>query len=269
MYTRLSLRPAVIAAAFVTAALAVTGCSSTKPAADANGSEVRLVKSGQLTTCTHLPYEPFQFKKGQEIVGFDVDIVDLVAKELKVGQEIIDTPFEGIQSGEDLNAGKCDLAAAGMTITDVRKQNLDFASPYFDATQALITKKGAGHASLADLDGKKLGVQASTTGEEYAKKEAKGAELIQFEDLALLLTAVQTGQVAAGIGDNGVLYDFAKQNADLEVVTEFDTGEQYGIGVRKGNTALREKIDAVVKEARGDGRYDAIYAKWFGTAPQS
>lgn len=91
--------------------LAATACTSTKSSGD--GSEISLVKSDKLTTCTHLPYEPFQVKKGGEVVGFDVDVVDLVAKKLDVKQEIVDTPFEGIQTGEDLNAGKCDVAAAG------------------------------------------------------------------------------------------------------------------------------------------------------------
>ncbi|HEX2299346.1 MAG TPA: transporter substrate-binding domain-containing protein, partial [Pseudonocardiaceae bacterium] len=113
---------------------ATTACTSTKTTTG-DGSEIALVQPGKLTTCTHLPYSPFQFKKGNEIVGFDVDLVDAVAKELDVEQRIIDTPFEGIQSGQALNAGKCDVAAAGMTITETREKNLDFSDPYFEATQ--------------------------------------------------------------------------------------------------------------------------------------
>lgn len=246
--------------------LTVTACSSTESTGD--GSEIKLVKDGKLTTCTHLPYAPFQIKESGKVVGFDVDVVDLVAKELDVKQEIVDTPFEGIQTGEDLNASKCDVAAAGMTITDVRDENLDFSSPYFEATQALIVKKGKDYKALGDLKGKKLGVQQSTTGAEYAKKQGDGVELVQFEDLALLLTAVKTGQVDAGINDNGVLYDYAKDNPDTDVTAEFDTGEQYGIGVRTGNDALRKKINSVLKKAKSDGSYDKIYKKWFGKAPE-
>lgn len=257
--------PALAAASAVL--LTATACTSTENNGG-DGSEISLVKSGKLTTCTHLPYEPFQVKKGGKIVGFDVDIVDLVAKDLDAEQEIVDTPFEGIQTGEDLNANKCDVAAAGMTITDVRDENLDFSKPYFEATQALITKKGKGYKTLADLKGKKLGVQQSTTGAEYAKEKGKGVERVQFEDLALLLTAVKTGQVDAGINDNGVLYDYVKGNPDTEVTAEFDTGEQYGLGVRTGNDALRKKINSVLAKAKSDGRYDKIYKKWFGKAPE-
>lgn len=248
--------------------LALSACGGGGEAATTE-SGVELVQEGKLVTCTHLPYEPFQFQQGDEIVGFDVDVVDAIAEDLGVEQEIVDTPFETIQSGEDLNAGKCDLAAAGMTITDVREENLDFSDPYFEATQALLTTKGSGYASLEDLAGKKLGVQSGTTGSDYATENATDAELVTFEDLGLLLTAVQSGQVDAGINDNGVLYDFANQNDDVEVTAEFDTGEQYGIGVRTENTALLEQVNATLERIRDDGTYDAIYEEWFGTAPSS
>jgi polar amino acid transport system substrate-binding protein len=254
-------------AASLAGVLALSACGGDEVATTESG--VELVQEGTLVTCTHLPYEPFQFQQGDEIVGFDVDIVDAIAEDLDVEQEIVDTPFETIQSGEDLNAGKCDLAAAGMTITDVREENLDFSDPYFEATQALLTTTGSGIESLEDLEGGTLGVQAGTTGSDYATENATDAELVTFEDLGLLLTAVQSGQVDAGINDNGVLYDFANQNDDVEVTAEFDTGEQYGIGVRTENAALLEQVNESLERIRDDGTYDAIYEEWFGDAPTS
>jgi polar amino acid transport system substrate-binding protein len=248
--------------------VALAGCTSTKPSASDDGSKLQLVKSGKITTCTHLPYEPFQVRKNNAIVGFDVDLVDLVAKDLKVTQDIVDTPFEGIQSGEDLNTRKCDLAAAGMTITPVRAKNLDFTDPYFDATQALVAKKGTSYTTLAALKGKKLGVQQGTTGETYAQKNAKGVTTVQFEDVGLLLTAVKTGQVEAAINDNGVLFEYVRKNPDTEVTAEFNTGEEYGFGVRTGNDALRLEINKVLKKAKADGSYDRVYKKWFPAAPK-
>lgn len=254
-------------------ALAAAGCGDddpgTAPAGNENQSGVQLVRDGKLTNCTGLPYEPFEFEQGGKVVGFDIDLVDLVAKELGVEQEVVDTPFDGIQSGADLDSGKCDLAAAGMTITDTRKQNFDFSDPYFDATQALVVKKGSGISDLAQLSGKKLAVQNGTTGQEYAQKNAADAELVIFEDLGLLLNAVETGAVDAGINDNGVLYDWVQDKSDFEVSKEFDTGEQYGIGVRKGNDALLKKVNEVLGEAKSSGEYDRIYEKWFGKKPGS
>lgn len=262
----------VLTSALAAAALSVglAGCAQDTETTTTD-SGVELIEEGTLTTCTHLPYKPFQFTEGDEVVGFDVDLIDLVAEEIGVEQEIFDTPFEGIQSGQSLNTGKCDVAAAGMTITDERARVIDFSDPYFDASQALLVKKDSGLESLDDLSGKKLGVQDGTTGKIYAEENAgDDVELVPFEDLALLSAAVKTGQVDAGINDNGVLYDYVQQNPDMAVTTEFDTGEQYGFAVQKdSNDELLETINQVLEDAREDGRYDEIYEKWFGESPSS
>jgi polar amino acid transport system substrate-binding protein len=239
---------------------------------EAPAEDVGLVNEGQLTTCTHLPYKPFQFEQEGKIVGFDVDIVDLVAKELGVRQEIVDTPFEGIQSGEDLNARKCDIAAAAMTITPERAEKIAFSDPYFDANQALLVKKDSGIKTLDDLKGKTLGVQSGTTGKMYAEEnaESKGVKLKDYEDLALELSSVKSGQVDAGINDIPVLLDYAKDNPELEVTEQFETGEQYGFGMKKGTSdKLATVVNRVLSEARQDGTYDRLYEKWFGVKPDS
>jgi polar amino acid transport system substrate-binding protein len=258
--------------AVVVVSLLLAGCGGgeeTTTTPEAGG--VDLIKSGKLVTCTHLPYEPFQFEQGGKVVGFDVDMVDLVAKRLGVTQEIFDTPFEGIQSGEALNARQCDLAAAAMTITDERKQKILFSEPYFDADQALLVKKGSGITSFDQLKGKLLGVQTATTGKMYAEENAvpKGVKLKDYEDLALELKAVQTGAVAGAINDIPVLLDFAKKNADVEVAATFETGEQYGFGMKMGNQALATVVNEVIGQAKQDGTYNQTYRKWFGVEPKS
>jgi len=254
-----------VLAALPALALVLAGCGDSDSSGSGGGPE--LVNDGQLTNCTGLPYKPFEYEEDGKVIGFDIDLVDLVAKELKVKQEVIDTPFDGIQSGADFNSGKCDISSAGMTITDKRKQNIDFSDPYFDATQALVAKKGSGIKDITGLSGKKLGVQNSTTGYDYANENAKGAEIINFEDLGLMLNAVESGQVDAAINDNGVLYDWVKDKTDFEVVKEFDTGEQYGMGIRKGNKALMDVVNKVLADVKSSGDYDKIYEKWFGTKP--
>jgi polar amino acid transport system substrate-binding protein len=256
-------------AAVAALALTLGGCASGGDKSE-TADGVKIVKKGTLTVCTHLPYKPFQYNQGGTVVGFDVDLMDLVAKKLDLKQKIFDTPFEGIESGQSLNTGKCDAAAAGMTITEDRQKVLDFSDPYFDATQALLVKKGAPIKSLDDLAGKTVGVQLGTTGADYVRKNApKTAKIKEFEDLALLTTAVKTGQTDAGVNDNGVLLDYAKSNPDTEVSTEFDTGEHYGIGVAKGkNDKLLKTINDVLAESKKDGTYDKIYKKYFGEAPK-
>ncbi|NIJ15017.1 polar amino acid transport system substrate-binding protein [Saccharomonospora amisosensis] len=272
MARRLSLRALALLPAFALAVTAAGCAEEVNPGQDTEaGGEISLINEGKLTTCTHLPYPPFQFTESGKTVGFDVDLVDLVAKDLGVEQEIFDTSFEGIESGASFDTGQCDVAAAAMTITDTRQKVMDFSDGYFDANQALLVKKGSGVTGLEQLKGKVLGVQLGTTGEKYAEdnKDKFGYDIRQYEDLALLQTAVKTGQIDAGINDNSVLYYFVKDNPDTEVTTEFETGEEYGIAVRKGDRALLSKVNEVLAAAKQDGRYDSIYEKWFGTKPQS
>ena len=258
--------PVALGVAALAVVLAGCGGGGEEAAAPAPGG-VELVSPGQLTACTHLPYEPFQFQQGAEIVGFDVEMIDLVAARLGVEQQIIDMPFDGIQSGAAFDSGQCDVGAAAMTITEARRQNIDFSDPYFEATQALLVQEASGISDPAGLAGRKVGVQNSTTGQEYAQNNISGAEIVVFEDLGLLTTAVQTGTVDAAIADNGPLLDFAKKNPGLAVTAEFHTDEQYGFGVRKGNTALLQAVNESIAAARADGTYDRIYEKWFGQAP--
>jgi polar amino acid transport system substrate-binding protein len=279
--SRIALRPLAVVAAV--AALGLAACSGSSGGSSGSGgagggaatggaaSGVTLISAGKLTTCTHLPYAPFQSNDDTgKTVGFDVDMIDLVAKKLGVEQTIVDTPFEGIKSGQDLSTGKCDIAAAGMTITDERKKAILFSLPYFDATQALLVKKDSTVATLADLKGKKLGAQAATTGLDYAKsKQAEnGYEIVEFQDLATETQALTTGQVDAAINDLPVWTEAIKENKGAtKVATQFDTGEQYGFGMKLGNDALKKVVDDVITASKTDGTYATLYTKWIGQAP--
>lgn len=257
--------PATLSVAALTAVLAACGGGGDS-AAPATEGGVELVNAGQLTWCTSLPYEPFEFQPGDEVVGFDVDLMALIGERLGATPTVVATAFEGIQSGTDLTVGTCDIAAAAMTITPTREENFDFSEPYFDASQALLVRADSGITTVEQLAGRNVGVQNGTTGQSYAQENVPGANLVVFEDLGLLNTAIQTGQVDAVISDNGPSLRFATQNPEFTVATEFDTGEQYGMGVRTGNTALLDVVNDVLATSRTDGTYDAAYEKWFGSA---
>ena len=282
MNSRFAFRPFVVVAA--AAALGLAACSSGSSGGSTGGAGggsgatsgagatgVSLISSGKLTVCTHLPYAPFQSNDDTgKTVGFDVDMMDLVAKKIGVEQAVVDTPFEGIKSGQDLSTGKCDIAAAGMTITDERKKAILFSLPYFDATQALLVKKDSTVATLADLKGKKLGAQAATTGLDYAKsKQAEnGYEIVEFQDLATETQALSTGQIEGAINDLPVWTEAIKEDKGAtKVATQFDTGEQYGFGMKLGNDALKKVVDEAITTAKSDGTYAALYTKWIGQAP--
>ncbi|MFV8186629.1 MULTISPECIES: transporter substrate-binding domain-containing protein [unclassified Streptomyces] len=270
MKTPSGRRTRILAAITATAGLVlVAACTSSDNGGSGSKTAaggVELVKAGQLTTCTHLPYPPFQSEINGKVQGFDVSMIDLVAKNLGVKQQILDTPFENFKTGAFLNSGECDLAAAGMTITAERKKNVDFSDPYFDATQALMVGKNSGITSLADAKAKKvkLGAQAQTTGEDYAKKQ--GFDPVSFESSDAVLNGLRTGQVKAVVIDYPVVQGWLKDkaNAAYKVAGQINTGEQYGFTVKKGNTKLLAAINKAIKDAKADGTYKKLYEKWIG-----
>ncbi|MFJ6668905.1 basic amino acid ABC transporter substrate-binding protein [Streptomyces sp. NPDC091383] len=268
MKTPLGRRTRLLAATTATAGLVlvVAGCSSGGSGSGQTvAGGVHLARAGQLTTCTHLPYPPFQSVVHGKVQGFDVSLIDLVAKDLGVKQQIVDTPFENFKTGAFLNSGQCDLAAAGMTITPERAKNVDFSDPYFEATQAVLVAKDSGITSLDGAKGKKLGAQAQTTGEDFAKK--KGLDPVSFASSDAVLNGLRTGQVQAVIIDYPVVQGWLKDKATADkfkVVGNLKTGEQYGFTVKKGNKPLLNAINKALKDAKADGTYKKIYEKWIG-----
>jgi polar amino acid transport system substrate-binding protein len=264
MVTPMKTRALATGISVVALSLLAAGCAK-EDTSTTTDSGIELVKEGTLTICTHLPYEPFEFTEGGEVVGFDPDVLKIAADAEGLKTEVLDVAWETITTGEALNTEQCDVGAGAMTITDERAAVMDFTDPYFTATQALMTKTGSGITSLEDLAGKKIAVQDGTTGADYVRENApKNAEIISYEDSSLMQQAVKTGKTDAGVNDNGLLNYFVSQNDDVEVVTEFQTGEEYGFSVKKdGNDDLLKAInDGIASDA-----YDTVYEKWFGTAP--
>lgn len=274
--TRINRRfAAAVVAALVPLALA--GCAKDESAPAGSGAAsggtgsgsaaaVKLIRDGTLLVCTHSGFKPFEFPEGGKIVGYDIDIADLVAKKLSAKTEVVDIDFAQITSGAAFAAKKCDMAAAGMTINDKRKAALGVSDPYFTSKQALLVKKDSPIKDLAAMKGKTLGVQTDTTGKEYAEKNAaaNGFQMKIFEDAVSLSNAVKAGTVDGSLNDSGVMLNFAKDNPDTAVVQQIDTQEQYGLATGKDNTALLQLMNQVLKDAKADGSLDKIDKKWLG-----
>jgi ABC-type amino acid transport substrate-binding protein len=157
------------------------------------------------------------------------------------------------------------FAAAASALALVVSGCANYAQPSASASSSASAP--AAITDLSGLKGKTLAVQTDTTGQKYAEdhKAEFGYNIKVFDDLPGAVNAVLAGTADATINDNGVLYDFAKQNPTTKVVKEFNTGEEYGFNVAKSNTGLLDAIDAALIEAKKDGTYKAIYQKWFGT----
>ena len=220
---------------------------------------------------TDAAYAPFesQNEKG-EIVGFDIDVVKAVAVKAGIEVKFVNTPWEGIFN--TLTQGDRDLLVSAITITDERKQTMDFSAPYFDAKQLIAVKENSKIKTLADLKKLKVGVQTGTTGDEVVTKliGKNSANIKRFESTPLALKELEAGGVDAVVADNGVVIHYVANNTGAKFRTVDDTSftpEQYGIAVKKGNAELLDKINTALAAIKADGSYDKIYASYFGAAP--
>ncbi|GAA1821843.1 ABC transporter substrate-binding protein [Nesterenkonia flava] len=250
-----------IAAAGV-AGLALTACGSDDESADESG--LSLVSAGTLQVCSDLPYAPFEYidEDGNE-VGFDIDIAQAIADDLDLELEIVQTGFEGIQSGVALNANQCDLAISGMTITEERAGNMLFSDPYLDDNLAVLTREDTGITTLEDLEGfdGTVGAQADTTGSVEAQE--RGLELREYTDSGLLLQGLESGQIEAAFGNISILAYQAAQSDDLFFVDEIETGEQLGIAAELENQELIDEVNRVLAELEESGELDELEQLWF------
>jgi polar amino acid transport system substrate-binding protein len=266
-------RNLILGIAFAASAtLALAGCAGggSDAGSDApvsGGDEYGLVEAGSLTICSDIPYAPFEFEGGDNgtgYTGFDIDLLDAVAKKLDLKLAVQDVGFDALQSGTTLASGTCDIGASAMTITDERKANLDFSDSYYESLQSLLVPADSDIKSIKDLDGKIVGVQQGTTGEAYATENATGAELLQLPSDGELWPAIQAGTIDAILQDQPVNIEHEKADPTYTIVEEYDTGESYGFAFAKGErTALLEAVNAALKELRDSGEYDTIYDTYF------
>lgn len=220
---------------------------------------------------TDAAYAPFesQNEKG-EIVGMTIDMLSAVASKAGVEIKFVNTPWEGIFNS--LQQGDRDILASSITITDERKQTMDFTNPYFDAYQLIAVKANSKVSKFDDLKKLKVGVQTGTTGDEVVTKQQgkNSTNIKRFESTPLALKELEAGGVDAVVADNGVVINYVTNNPGAKFKTVSDKAfapEQYGFAVKKGNAELLEKLNKGLADIKADGSYDKIYAKYFGAAP--
>ncbi|WHX44731.1 transporter substrate-binding domain-containing protein [Bacillus pumilus] len=209
-------------------------------------------------------YPPFEFEKGGNYEGIDVDLINAIAKDqdFKVKLEAMD--FSGIIPA--MQAGQLDVGMGGMSITDERKKKVDFSDPYFDAGLTVVVKKDSSIKLIDDLKGKKLAVKNGTTGAKFASDNADkyGYEVVQFNDSPSMFQEVSNGNADALIEDYPVItYAIAQQDLKLKTVGDRLNGDQYGISVMKGkNQDLLKKINKGLENLKKNGEYDKIIDKY-------
>ena len=262
---RLRAWPVVGILVLLAAVLVASGCGDDDSGSPSSG-DLGLIQEGELRVGSDIPYAPFEFGRDPDYQGFDVDIVNEIAKRLDVEAQFVKTPFDPIF--RNLAQGRFDLVASAATITPERQKTVNFSVPYFPADQSLMIKRGSDIKTVDDLAGKRIGVQLGTTGADYAKDEVKDADTVRSYDLIDdAFNALQSGQVDAVINDFPVSKYAERSKKDLQVIQRIPTGETYGLGINKDDTKLKEEVDKALNEMKEDGTYTRIYKKWFEEDP--
>jgi len=216
---------------------------------------------------TNAEYRPFEFvDENGVVVGFDIDLMNAIAKAAGFEAEFVNTRWDGIFVA--LAQGEFDAVQSAATITDERKQTVNFSDPYFLAGQGLAVKQGSAITGIADVEGKRVGVQLGTTGDIWLS-ENTSADVQRYDEITLAMQALANGDIDAVFTDAPVLADIIKATPELGLVVlpEVYTSEEYGIAVNKNKAAVLEAINRGLAAVKASGEYDTIYEKWFGMKP--
>lgn len=241
---------------------------------DAMGSEtdmmheVSLLVDGTITVCTDAPYEPFEFEDPESpsgYSGFDIDLVQAIADLNGYSLAVVNSGFDPLLSGAVFAANTCDMGAAATTITAERDENIDFSDVYYSAIQSLAVPTDSEVTALAELAGKRIGVQTGTTGESYAQDNAPAdAEIVSFENPGDVFLALVAGDVDAILQDEPVNATRETASGDVKVVETYETGEDYGfLFPEEGAEGLIDLINAGLAAMHADGSYDTLFASYF------
>lgn len=222
-----------------------------------------------LTVGMDAAYPPFgsQDMETKKYIGFDVDLIEAIAQEENLEITIRNVNFDGLIPA--LQTGDLDIVINDMTITEERKRNVDFSTPYYEAGLGIVVRKDNDTLHTeADLAGKTLGVTIGSTGEEAARK-IKGAQIRVFSTLSDAFIDLKNGGVDGVVNDIPTNEYYVAKTGDNTVKTAPIrlTQENLGIAVKKGNTALLQKIETGLTKIKKNGKFTKIYQKWFKKEP--
>jgi len=251
--------------------LGLTGCSkAAKNDGSGKDTSLQTIKSkGKLVLGLDDAFPPMGYRnENNEIIGYDIDLAKEVAKRL--GVELVLQPIDWNAKEQELNTGKIDCIWNGFTITEERAKNMAFTKPYLKNAQVLVVKKSAPYQTLTDLKGKSIGLQAGSSAAEAlnsaADFKASLKNVVEFKDNLTALMDLEVGGVDAVIMDLIVANDNIKRaGKDYRILAESLSAEDYGVGFRKNDLALRDAVQATLEAMAKDGTLANITTQWFGS----
>ncbi len=214
----------------------------------------------KLVMATNAEFPPYEYVEDGKIIGIDAEIAGLIAEKLGMKLEIVDVAFDSIIPG--VQSGKYDMGMAGLTVNDERLEKVNFSTSYATGIQAVIVKDGSDIKSIDDLEGKKIGVQTSTTGDIYATDDYGEDAITRYDNGAVAVQALLADKVDCVIIDNEPAKSYVAANEGLKVLDTEYTVEDYAICFAKENTELKDKVDGALKELIADGSVKEVIEKY-------
>ena len=274
---KISRRSFLAASGLTIAALALTACggsastassaassvaaSSEAASTSAAAAELTTVEAGKLTMATNAAFPPYEMTTDAgAFEGIDIDTAQAIADKLGLELQIDDMDFDAALLS--VQQGKADIAMAGVTVTDERKNVMDFSDSYATGIQSIIVPEGSDIASPDDLAGKMIGTQRGTTGYIYCSDDFGDDAVVAYEDGLTAVQALNNGQVDAVVIDNAPAKEFVAANPGLVLLDTSYAEEDYAIGMAKGNTALEDAVNAALEELKADGTLQSIVDKY-------
>ncbi|MFW5743393.1 MAG: basic amino acid ABC transporter substrate-binding protein [Spirochaetota bacterium] len=218
-----------------------------------------------ITVGTDATWPPMEFvNEDKELVGYDIDLMNAIADAAGFEVEFQNTAWDGIFAG--LGTGEYDAVISSVTITEDRKQTMDFSEPYINAGQVLIVQQSTtGVETLEDLVGERVGAQIGTTGA-FEVGNVDGVELSTYDELGLAIEDLANGRIAGVVADTPIAADYVLQNDEysdaLKIVGEPFTEEFYGIAVEKGNDEVLALINEGLAKVKEEGIPAQLEDKW-------
>ena len=235
----------------------VVDAPSTEIAVD----ETKTNSNSTLVMCTNAEFPPYEYKDNNEFKGIDVEISQLIAKKLGVEIRIEDIAFDSLLP--EVNSGKADFAMAGMTVTEDRKEFVDFTHTYQTAVQVIVVPSNSTIENVEDLHEKTVGVQLGTTGDIYCSDPESNLKVERFPKIIDGFQAMKAGRIDACVIDDQVAKNIVEQDASSYKILETKyADEEYAIAVKKGNTDLLNKLNNIIDEIKSNGELDAIIKKY-------
>lgn len=208
----------------------------------------------EIIMVTEAGFAPYEYYENGEIVGVDVAIAKEIAKELGKKLVVKNVDFDSIVS--ELKSGKSDFAAAGMSITEERKKQVDFTIEYVTSNQVVVVKKDSSLNDITQLDGKRIAVQQGTVGDSYVTDNYKNSEINRQKKFLVAAEAVKNNKADCIVMDQIPAQQLVNQNPELKILDGILFKDSYGMAVKKGNTELLDTMNTVLQRLIDEGKIE-------------